>query len=44
MTGRSVRSETDFAVTYILDKDFEILAENTQDIFPNWWKESVILN
>ena len=44
MTGRSVRSETDFAKTYILDKDFEILAENTQDIFPNWWKDSVTLS
>ena len=44
MTGRSVRSENDFAKTYILDKDFETLALNTQDIFPEWWKESVTLN
>lgn len=43
MSGRSIRSETDFANTYILDNDFEKLAINANDIFPEWWKDSVVL-
>lgn len=44
MSGRSIRSETDYATTYILDSDFEILANNAYEIFPKWWKESVVLD
>ena len=42
MTGRSIRSETDFATTYILDSDFLNLAKNSTKIFPKWWQESVV--
>ena len=44
MTGRSIRSETDFATTYILDEDFIKLAQGAMDIFPKWWKEAVIID
>ena len=44
MTGRSIRSETDFAKTYILDKDFMTLAKNSIDIIPKWWQEAVIID
>lgn len=42
MTGRSIRSETDYASTYILDSDFLNLAKNSINIFPKWWQESVV--
>jgi Rad3-related DNA helicase len=42
MTGRSIRSETDFATTYILDKDFLTLANSGINMFPKWWKDSVV--
>ena len=44
MSGRSIRSETDYANTYILDKDFENIAANAFNIFPEWWKESVVFD
>jgi len=44
MTGRSIRSETDYAETYILDKDFLKLAHQSVNIFPKWWQDSVIIN
>ena len=44
MTGRSVRSETDFARTYILDKDFMVLAKNAISIIPKWWQDSVVID
>ena len=44
MCGRSIRSETDFAKTYILDSDFMMLAKNTMDILPKWWQDSVIVD
>lgn len=43
MTGRSIRSETDFAKTYILDKDFITLAKSGMNMFPKWWKDSVVM-
>ena len=42
MCGRSVRSEKDYAKTYILDSDFMNLAKNGIDIFPKWWKDAVV--
>ncbi len=42
MSGRSIRSSTDYANTYILDSDFGNLAMNAMEIFPDWWKESVV--
>lgn len=44
MSGRSIRSETDYATTYILDSDFIKLAENAEDILPSWWKEAVVID
>ncbi len=43
MAGRGVRSETDFAVTYVLDKQFEKLFNEHRSMFPAWFKESVVL-
>lgn len=43
MSGRSIRSETDYANTYILDKDFINLAGTSLDIFPKWWQDAVII-
>jgi len=42
MTGRSIRTETDYCDTYILDEDFLKLAKAGDKIFPDWWKKSVI--
>lgn len=42
MTGRSIRSKEDYAKSYILDSDFERLAAKAIDIFPSWWKDSII--
>ena len=43
MSGRAVRSETDYAVTYILDSQFEKIYNEHRDLFPKWWKEAVIM-
>lgn len=40
-TGRSVRSETDFAETYILDSDFDQFRRMNRQLLPSWWLESV---
>lgn len=40
-TGRSVRSMTDWAVTYILDGDFESFVKRAGAIIPDWWSEAV---
>lgn len=42
MTGRSVRSETDFAAGYILDSDFSFLFKTSMKKFPKWWKEALV--
>lgn len=44
MTGRSIRSETDFCDTYILDSNFIQFAKQSFNILPDWWKDSVIEN
>jgi len=41
MTGRAVRSERDFAATYILDKQFKSLLARTRHLIPKWWLESI---
>lgn len=42
MTGRGVRSETDHAVTYILDQQFALnLWKNGRYLFPSWWAEAL---
>ena len=39
--GRSVRSDTDSAVTYILDSDFERFFSMNKSLFPNEFKRSM---
>ncbi len=40
-TGRSVRSNEDTAVTYILDSDFEMFYNRNRSMFPKGFKESL---
>jgi len=39
--GRSVRSSDDYAITYILDADWERFFSRNQDMFPESFKESI---
>lgn len=41
-TGRSVRSETDFAETYIVDSDFGVFRRINRRLLPGWWLDAVI--
>ena len=43
MAGRGVRSEEDYAVTYILDKQFDRLYREHGNLFPKWFKQAVIM-
>jgi len=40
-SGRSVRSETDHAVTYILDTDFGWFLKRWRSLFPDWWLDAL---
>jgi ATP-dependent DNA helicase DinG len=41
-TGRSVRTKTDKAHTFILDGDFERFLNMNQRILPRWWTNSLV--
>lgn len=41
MTGRGVRSEEDFATTYILDSQFNDLWMRSSRLFPSWWRDAL---
>lgn len=41
MTGRGVRSKTDWAVGYVLDATFMDLWRKNRRLLPGWWKEAV---
>jgi Rad3-related DNA helicase len=41
MTGRAVRSRDDWAVTYILDSNFDRLWQEWKNMIPDWWKEGL---
>lgn len=43
MAGRGVRSETDYAITYILDNQFKRLFNEHRRMFPSWFKEAVVM-
>ncbi len=43
MAGRGVRSEKDYAATYILDRQFEKLYNEHRSMFPKWFKDAVIM-
>ena len=40
--GRSVRSETDWAKTYVVDSDFKSFCSRSYNILPDWFLEAVI--
>ena len=40
--GRSIRSETDYAETYILDEDFKSFFARSKSLLPKWFKEAII--
>lgn len=41
MTGRAVRSEDDWATTYILDGDFMKFYKKGKKLLPGWWLEGI---
>lgn len=41
MTGRGVRSEDDFATSYILDAQFKKNLWKSRRLFPEWWAEGL---
>lgn len=41
-TGRSIRSRTDKAATYILDGDFDSFLARNGDIMPKWWRDAIV--
>jgi ATP-dependent DNA helicase DinG len=43
MTGRAVRSEDDYATTWILDRQFvDNLYSGYRNLVPNWWREALV--
>lgn len=40
-SGRSIRSEEDWAETFILDSNFGRLINQDNELFPSWFKESI---
>jgi Rad3-related DNA helicase len=40
--GRSVRSEDDYAKTYVLDEEFKSFAKRAKAVTPKWVKEAII--
>ena len=41
-SGRSVRSETDWAHTYIIDSDFEWFRKKVDRMLPAWFKQALV--
>jgi len=43
MTGRAVRSEDDWAETWVLDKAFgdQLWSRGGREMFPQWWKDAL---
>ena len=41
-SGRSIRSMTDHADTFILDADFESFLQNNKKLFSPWWREALV--
>lgn len=44
MTGRGMRSESDWAISYILDDSFTRIYYDNQKLFPAWWREALVLD
>lgn len=43
MSGRAVRSEADYATTYIIDSQFKRIYDEHRDMFPRWWLEALVM-
>ena len=41
-TGRGMRAEDDFCVSYILDDQFRRLYKDYYHLFPKWWREALM--
>jgi ATP-dependent DNA helicase DinG len=41
MCGRGVRSESDWAVTYVMDEQFRGLFSSNRGLFPKWFAEAI---
>ncbi len=41
MSGRGVRSETDWAITYVIDNQFGVVLKEWRRAFPAWWLEAL---
>jgi ATP-dependent DNA helicase DinG len=45
MTGRGVRSESDYCESYILDKQFlDLIWRRNKHLLPKWWVEALVWN
>ena len=42
MTGRGMRSEDDWCISYILDAQFNKLYRENRAMFPRWWGDAVV--
>jgi len=42
--GRSIRSENDYAITYVLDKDFKSFVGRSNKVLPPWFVEAIVWN
>jgi len=43
MTGRGMRSESDYCASYILDTQFiNSIYRKYRHLLPSWWKEALI--
>ncbi len=43
MSGRGVRSETDYAETFILDEQFRRIFSENIGMFPKWFREALVM-
>jgi Rad3-related DNA helicase len=41
MVGRAVRSNTDYATTFVLDSQFEQFVTRNEDLLPDWWRAAI---
>lgn len=43
MAGRAIRSVDDYGETYILDSQFKRIYTENKDMFPQWFKEAIVM-
>ena len=44
MTGRGMRSKDDFCLSYVLDREFLRVHWDHQKLFPQWWREALVMD